>query len=35
VAITEYWRAIGVPLLAVTERWVTDLFVVKAGIEYH
>jgi acyl-CoA thioester hydrolase len=35
VAITEYWRAIGVPYPAVTERWGTDLFVVKAGIEYH
>ena len=35
VAITEYWRAIGVPYPAVTERWGSDLFVVKAGIEYH
>jgi acyl-CoA thioester hydrolase len=35
VAITEYWRCIGVPYPGVTERWGTDLFVVKAGIEYH
>lgn len=35
VAITEYWRCIGVPYPAITERWGTDLFVVKAGIEYH
>ena len=35
VAITEYWRAIGVPYPAVTARWGSDLFVVKAGIEYH
>lgn len=35
VAITEYWRAAGVPYPAVTERWGTDLFVVKATVEYH
>ncbi|MBK7473848.1 MAG: acyl-CoA thioesterase [Betaproteobacteria bacterium] len=35
IGITEYWRAIGVPYPAVTERWGTDLFVVKAGIEYY
>ena len=35
VAITEYWRCIGVPYPALMERWGTDLFVVKAGIEYH
>lgn len=35
VAITEYWRALGVPYPAVTERWGSDLFVVKAGLEYH
>ncbi len=35
VAITEYWRSIGVPYPALFERWGTDLFVVKAGIEYH
>ncbi|MEO8132987.1 MAG: thioesterase family protein [Betaproteobacteria bacterium] len=35
VAITEYWRAIGAPYPAVTERWGTDLLVVKATIEYH
>ena len=35
VAITEYWRAVGVPYPAVTERWGTDLFVVKATVEYH
>src|SRR3954468_9770566 len=35
VAITEYWRAIGAPYPAVTKRWGTDLFVVKATIEYH
>jgi len=35
VAITEYWRDLGVPYPAITERWQTDLFVVKAGIEYH
>lgn len=35
VGITEYWRAIGVPYPAVTERWGSDLFVVKAGVEYH
>lgn len=35
VAITEYWRAVGVPYPSITERWGSDLFVVKAGIEYH
>ena len=35
VAITEYWRAIGVPYPAITERWGSDLFVVKASVEYH
>ncbi len=35
VAITEYWRCIGVPYPAIIERWGTDLFAVKAGIEYH
>jgi acyl-CoA thioester hydrolase len=35
VAITEYWRALGVPYPAITERWGSDLFVVKAGLEYH
>ena len=35
VAITEYWRALGVPYPAIIERWGSDLFVVKAGIEYH
>jgi acyl-CoA thioester hydrolase len=34
VAITEYWRCIGVPYPSLIERWGTDLFVVKAGIEY-
>src|SRR6185436_15916643 len=34
VAITEYWRALGLPYPAQLERWGTDLFVVKAGIEY-
>jgi acyl-CoA thioester hydrolase len=34
VAITEYWRAIGVPYPQVTERWGSDLFVVKAAVEY-
>lgn len=35
VAITEYWRELGLPYPAIVERWGTDLFVVKAGIEYH
>ena len=35
VAITEYWRALGVPYPAIAERWGSDLFVVKAGLEYH
>jgi acyl-CoA thioester hydrolase len=35
VAITEYWRTLGVPYPAITERWGSDLFVVKAGLEYH
>ena len=35
VAITEYWRAIGVPYPAITQRWGSDLFVVKASVEYH
>lgn len=35
VAITEYWRRIGVPYPGITEKWGTDLFVVKAGIDYH
>ena len=35
VAITEYWRYVGVPYPALVERWGTDLFVVKASIEYH
>ena len=35
VAITEYWRCIGVPYPSITQRWGTDLFVVKATIEYH
>lgn len=35
VGITEYWRALGIPYPAVTERWGSDLFVVKASIEYH
>ena len=35
VAITEYWRAIGVPYPAITDRWGSDLFVVKASVEYH
>ena len=35
VAITEYWRALGVPYPSITDRWGSDLFVVKAGIEYH
>lgn len=35
VAITEYWRCIGVPYPGITEKWGTDLFVVKAGIDYH
>ena len=34
VAITEYWRALGLAFPAFLERWGTDLFVVKAGIEY-
>jgi acyl-CoA thioester hydrolase len=34
VAITEYWRALGLPYPAIIERWGSDLFVVKAGIEY-
>lgn len=35
VAITEYWRAIQVPYPEIIERWGSDLFVVKAGVEYH
>ena len=35
VAITEYWRCIGAPYPALIERWGTDLFVVKASIDYH
>ena len=35
VAITEYWREMGVAYPAIVERWGSDLFVVKAGIEYH
>ena len=35
VAITEYWRSVGVPYPSIMERWGTDLFVVKATIEYH
>jgi acyl-CoA thioester hydrolase len=35
VAITEYWRALELPYPAIMERWSSDLFVVKAGIEYH
>ena len=34
VAITEYWRELGLAYPAIVERWGTDLFVVKAGIEY-
>jgi len=34
VAITEYWRALGLPYPAVVERWGNDLFVVKVGVEY-
>jgi acyl-CoA thioester hydrolase len=34
VAITEYWREVGLAYPAIVERWGTDLFVVRAGIEY-
>jgi len=34
VAITEYWRELGLAYPAIVQRWGTDLFVVKAGIEY-
>ena len=34
VALTEYWRCVGVPYPGITQRWGTDLFVVKAEIEY-
>ena len=34
VAITEYWRELGLAYPAILERWGTDLFVVKAGVEY-
>lgn len=35
VAITEYWRAIGIPYPSTVERFGLDLFVVKATVEYH
>lgn len=35
VAITEYWRAIGIPYPSTIERFGVDLFVVKATVEYH
>ena len=34
VAITEYWRTLGLAYPAILERFGSDLFVVKAGIEY-
>ena len=34
VAITEYWRELGLAYPAIVKRWGTDLFVVKAAIEY-
>jgi acyl-CoA thioester hydrolase len=34
VAITEYWRALGLAYPAITTRWGSDLFVVKAVVEY-
>jgi acyl-CoA thioester hydrolase len=34
VAITEYWRACGLPYPAITDRWSSDLFVVRASLEY-
>ncbi|WP_084640426.1 acyl-CoA thioesterase [Meiothermus rufus] len=35
VAITEYWRAVGLPYPGSLERFGLDLFVVKATVEYH
>lgn len=35
VAITEYWRALGLPYPSTVERFGLDLFVVKATVEYH
>jgi acyl-CoA thioester hydrolase len=35
VAITEYWRALGIPYPSTVERFGLDLFVVKATVEYH
>ena len=35
VAITEYWRAVGLPYQALLDQHDADLYVVKAGLEYH
>ena len=35
VAITEYWRAIGLPYPDAIVGTGADLYVVKSGIEYH
>ena len=36
VAVAEYWRAIGFRYPQdIVERFVTDIFAVKAGAEYH
>ncbi len=35
VAITEYWRALGIPYPSTVERFGLDLFVVKTTVEYH
>lgn len=35
VAITEFWRALGIPYPSTVERFGLDLFVVKATVEYH
>ncbi len=34
VAITEFWRALGIPYPSTVERFGLDLFVVKATVEY-
>lgn len=35
VAMTEYWRAVGLPYATLVERFNGDLFVRKTTLEYH
>jgi YbgC/YbaW family acyl-CoA thioester hydrolase len=35
VAMTEYWRGVGLPYAALVERFKGDLFVRKTSLEYH